>query len=137
MTHPSPAGATYDGLRLSEPVAAEQFTTSYPDKSGNKEENPAGQRKTVRPRAERRAQAVTPTYAETRKWYERKVGLLKKELTAGKTYVRTVDLEELYGFSKPGVYKVQLTYARPFRAGEGRDHWTGGFGGQRVWVTIR
>jgi hypothetical protein len=105
---------------------------------GLKIEDDAGRRTTIRPLAERLAyEGADDAYDRVRQNYERRAGLLKAELIAGKAYRRRVDLAQLCSFDQPGVYRVQLTYACPFWAGEGRVHWTGSFGSPLVKVTIK
>jgi hypothetical protein len=59
------------------------------------------------------------------------------ELDAKRSYTREVGLDKLFTFPGPGVYRVQLVYASPWWAAEGRAHWTGSFGGNVMNVTIK
>jgi hypothetical protein len=75
-------------------------------------------------------------YERVRRDYDRRQELVKREVIAGRSYRRKVDLSKLITFERPGVYQVQLSYACPFWAGEGRARWTGGFSGPVMTVRI-
>ena len=95
---------------------------------------PDGERVVVEPRADHQAERDEKA---TQGAYEKKPGYLTRQLTDKSPYARTLNLETLHGFQKPGTYKVQLTYACPWWVGQGRGHWTGSFNGRMVTVTVK
>jgi hypothetical protein len=121
-------------FRRADHAAAVMDLTTGTDFWSVRVEDAAGERSQIRSAAELRADA---DYTGAEREYARTSGLIGRQLISGKTYSRAVDLARLFDFSKPGVYKVQLRYACPFRAGSGRSNWTGGIGSVPVTVTIQ
>jgi len=69
--------------------------------------------------------------------YRARKDLVSVEVKNGKPYQRSLDLDRLFDFSKPGVYKVLLSYHNDWLADFDKKEWVGGFGGQVFTVTIR
>jgi len=63
-------------------------------------------------------------------------GFQTQEITQGKPYKRMIDLSQLYKFSVPGVYKVQLVYESLWLEDPVQGEWIGSFSGQVFKVTI-
>jgi hypothetical protein len=63
-------------------------------------------------------------------------GFQAHEIAYGKPYKRLIDLSQLYDFSGPGVYKVQIVYDSVWLADPDQDEWPGSFTGQVFTVTI-
>jgi len=63
--------------------------------------------------------------------------LARVEVKAGKPYERTLDLDRLSDFSKPGVYKVLISYYNGSLPRDPNDEWRGAIDGQVFTVTIR
>jgi len=138
LNGPKPVRVTMQFRREDHPAAI----MDLPDKTdfwGVRIVDPDGNRITIVPEAARRANERTPkdAYQQAEREYAEKPGLRKIELVRGKDYERAVDLDKLFTFPRPGTYKVQLTYACPWWAGEGRAKWTGGFGGPAMTVTVK
>lgn len=69
--------------------------------------------------------------------YRARKDLVSVEVKNGKPYQRSLDLDRLFDFSKPGVYKVLLSYHTGWLADRDKNEWVGSFGGQVFTVTIR
>jgi hypothetical protein len=64
-------------------------------------------------------------------------GLQAQEISQGKPYKRMIDLSQLYNFSVPGAYKVQLIYESVCLSDPVQGEWIGDFRGRVFTVTIR
>lgn len=69
--------------------------------------------------------------------YRGRKDLVTVEIKNGKPYRRFVDLDQLFDFSKPGLYKVLLFYDSVGLTDGDKKEWSGAFGGQVFTVTIR
>jgi len=63
-------------------------------------------------------------------------GLQTQEITRDKPYKRTIDLSQLYDFSVPGAYKVQIVYESLWLEDPVQGEWLGSFSSQVFTVTI-
>ncbi len=69
--------------------------------------------------------------------YRDRKELVTVEIKNGKPYQRSIDLDQLFDFSKPGLYKVLLSYDSVGLTDGDQKEWSGTFGGQVFTVTIR
>jgi hypothetical protein len=68
--------------------------------------------------------------------YRDRKDLVTVEIKNGKPYQRSIDLDQLFDFSKPGVYKVLLSYHSMGLTDGDKKEWSGAFSGQVFTVTI-
>jgi hypothetical protein len=100
---------------------------------GVRVENASG-RYTVKAAVEARADL---DFVGSEKDYKARPDLVRKKVIGRISYSRKLDLAKLADLSKPGVSTIQLRYALPYGAGEGRTHWNGSFGSAPVTITVR